>query len=93
VGATSAKRLPIMYAPPIPVTTRKTFHTIKRGETLYSIAKRYHVSVEDLKRWNGVSTAIAGKTLALEVRSAASKPKGKPRPQAKGKPVRKARTS
>jgi membrane-bound lytic murein transglycosylase D len=92
VGASSAQRLPIMYAPPIPVTTRKVFHTVKKGETLTSIAKRYKVAVDDLKRWNGVSQAIAGKTLAVEVRSA-SRTKGKPRPQAKGKPVKKARTS
>ena len=38
----------------------------------------HHVSVEDLKRWNGVSTAVAGKTLALEARSAPAKPKSKP---------------
>ena len=89
IGATSAQRLPIMYAPPIPVATRRVFHTVKKGETLTSIANRYKVSVEDLKRWNGVSTAVAGKTLALEVRSTPSKPKGKPKAQAKGKPYKK----
>ena len=88
IGSSSAQRLPIMYAPPIPVTTRKVFHTVKKGETLNSIAKRYKVSVEDLKRWNGVSNAVAGKTLAVEVRSGAPR-KGKPRPQAKGKPYKK----
>jgi LysM repeat protein len=87
VGATSAQRLPIMYAPPIPVATRRLFHTVKKGETLASIANRYTVSVEDLKRWNGVSTAVPGKTLSLEVRSVPAK--GKPRPQAKGKPYKK----
>jgi len=75
VGASSAQRLPIMYAPPIPVTTRKVFHTVKRGETLTSIARRYKVAVDDLKRWNGVSQAVAGKTLAVEVRAARTKAK------------------
>ena len=75
--------------PPIPVATRRVFHTVKKGETLTSIANRYKVSVEDVKRWNGVSTAVAGKTLALEVRSTASKPKGKPKAQAKGRPYKK----
>jgi len=89
IGASTAQRLPIMYAPPIPVTTRRVFHTVKKGETLTSIANRYKVSVEDVKRWNGVSTAVAGKTLALEVRSTPSKPKGKPKAQAKGKPYKK----
>lgn len=27
-------------------------HRVHRGETLWSIAHRYHVSVDDLKRWN-----------------------------------------
>ncbi len=49
-----------MYAPPIPVSTRRIFHTVKTGETLTSIAARHKVSVEDLKRWNGVSQAVGG---------------------------------
>jgi spore germination protein YaaH len=87
-AATSGvRRLPIMYAPPIPVTTRRIFHTVKQGETLTSIAAKYRVSVEDLKRWNGVTQAVAGKKLALEVRAAS---KGKPRPKAKGRVYKKA---
>ena len=89
IGSSTAQRLPIMYAPPIPVATRRVFHTVKPGETLTSIANRYKVSVEDVKRWNGVSKAVAGKTLALDVRSTPSKPKGKPKAQAKGKPYKK----
>jgi peptidoglycan lytic transglycosylase D len=89
IGSSTAQRLPIMYAPPIPVATRRVFHTVKPGETLTSIANRYKVSVEDVKRWNGVSKAVAGKTLALEVRSTPSKAKGKPKAQAKGKPYKK----
>jgi membrane-bound lytic murein transglycosylase D len=80
--STRMGKLPIMYAPPIPVTTRRVFHTVKRGETLTSIANRYRVSVEDIKRWNGVSQAVAGRKLALDVRSPA---KGKPRAKATAK--------
>ena len=72
----AAAKLPIMYAPPIPVATRRIFHTVKKGETLASIATVHKVSVEDLKRWNGVSQAVSGRTLAVEVRAAPSK--GKP---------------
>jgi membrane-bound lytic murein transglycosylase D len=82
-AAAGTRRLPIMYAPPIPVTTRKILHTVKSGETLASIARHHRVSVEDLKRWNGVSQATAGRKLAVEVRAAA--PKSKPRPKAKPK--------
>src|SRR5258708_7444721 len=53
-------RLPIMYAPPIPVRYRKIFHTVKVGETLYSISRRYGVAVEDLKRWNPVRSIYPG---------------------------------
>jgi membrane-bound lytic murein transglycosylase D len=80
--STRMGKLPIMYAPPIPVTTRRVFHTVKRGETLTSIANKYRVSVEDIKRWNGVSQATAGRKLALDVRSPA---KGKPRAKATAK--------
>jgi membrane-bound lytic murein transglycosylase D len=78
----SNAKLPIMYAPPIPVTTRKLFHTVQKGETLASIAARYAVSTEDLRRWNGASQALPGKKLAVEVRATPSR--GKPRPKAKG---------
>jgi LysM repeat protein len=62
------------------VTTRRIFHTVQPGETLASIAKKHRVSVEDLKRWNGVSKAVPGRKLALEVRAT---PKGKPRAKAR----------
>jgi membrane-bound lytic murein transglycosylase D len=68
-AAVGATRLPIMYAPPIPVATRRVFHTVKRGETLHTIASRYRVSAEDLKRWNGVSRAVEGRKLLVEVRA------------------------
>jgi membrane-bound lytic murein transglycosylase D len=74
-------KLPIMYAPPIAVSTRRIFHTVQKGETLASIAGKHRVSVEDLKRWNGVERAVPGRKLALEVR--ATPVKGKPRPKAK----------
>ena len=28
------------------------FHTVKQGDTLYSISKHYHVALEDLMQWN-----------------------------------------
>ncbi len=71
-------RLPIMYAPPIPVAVRRVFHKVKPGETLGSIAGRYKVSTEDLQRWNGVSQAVSGRTLLVEVRSVSrARPKSK----------------
>jgi D-alanyl-D-alanine endopeptidase (penicillin-binding protein 7) len=33
---------------------QKATHTVRRGETLYSIARRYGTSVASLKKWNGL---------------------------------------
>lgn len=37
---------------------RIAYHLIKRGETLYSISKRYNISVEKLKVMNGLSSNL-----------------------------------
>ena len=49
--------------------TKLVQHKIKSGETLSEIAEKYHVSVKDLKRVNGLKSSkiIAGKTLMIEV--------------------------
>ena len=85
-AALETRRLPLMYAPPIPVLMRRIFHTVKPGETLASIGKRYGVSLEDMKRWNPGSRAKPGAKLALEVRAPV---RGKPRPKAKPRSYRK----
>ena len=83
------EKMPIMYAPPIPVSIRRVFHTVKPGETLPSIATRYKVAADDITRWNPrVTKATPGQKLMLEVRAPA---KGKPRKKATGKKVKTAR--
>ncbi|HUQ26240.1 MAG TPA: transglycosylase SLT domain-containing protein [Burkholderiales bacterium] len=84
-STTRLEKMPIMYAPPIPVSVRRVFHTVKQGETLPAIAKRYSVSAEDITRWNRVTKATPGQKLVLEVRAPA---KGKPRKKATGKKVK-----
>ena len=82
-GSADLGRLPIMYAPPIAVaSTRRVTHTVKRGDTLTTIAARYGVSVDDLKRWNPIGRLSPGQTLNIEVRSTG-------RTRSAGKPVRK----
>lgn len=41
--------------------------TIKKGDTLYSISKKYHISIEDLKEYNQLKSnkIIAGQTLII----------------------------
>jgi membrane-bound lytic murein transglycosylase D len=74
-GAVEARRLPLMYAPPIPIVTRRIYHTVKSGETLTSIAKRYGVAAEDMKRWNAGVRFAPGVKVAVEVRASAKKAK------------------
>ena len=53
--AREAVKLPVMYRPPVPTYGKlRAVHRVKRGETLSSIAARYHVTVAALKRWNRV---------------------------------------
>ena len=45
---------------------RKLTHTVARGDTLVSIADRYGVSVDDLRRWNRIGRLMAGQNLVIE---------------------------
>ena len=44
-------------------------HVVQKGETLYSIANQYGVTLKDLRKWNGLSSSriAAGKRLKLYV--------------------------
>ncbi len=71
-GTAIDTRLPVMYAPPLPVGMRSTarttttFHTVKAGDTLASIAARYKVSVDDLRRWNQVGRLAPGQQIKVQ---------------------------
>jgi membrane-bound lytic murein transglycosylase D len=57
--AIGAAKLPVMYSPPIPVRgTVGIVHRVKAGDTLGGIARRYHVSVPQLKQWNRVGEGL-----------------------------------
>ena len=45
----------------------RTVHKVKKGETLSSIAKKYHVSVSNLKKWNNLKkdTLSVGQKLTI----------------------------
>ena len=38
------------------VIDKSNQHTVQKGETLYRISKRYDITVEDLKKWNGLDS-------------------------------------
>jgi LysM repeat protein len=48
-------------------TTTKT-HTVKKGETLSSISRKYGCTVNDLKKWNGLksNTVRVGQKLKIK---------------------------
>jgi LysM repeat protein len=54
-------------------------HTVAKGETLYAIARKYNLSVDDLKKWNrlGSSELRVGAVLRLGPDSGTSTDKGK----------------
>ena len=66
--------LPARFTPPpapllqrsVRTVVRTIVHTVQRGETLVTIAQRYKVSVQDLKRWNAIGRLLAGQKLTIE---------------------------
>jgi len=73
-GEFEARKLPLMYAPPIPVdTTKRVYHIVRRGETLSAVARRYGVGASDLKRWNPGVRFTPGVKVAVEVKKTTPK--------------------
>lgn len=52
----------------VPVN-RTFFHTVHSGDTLTAIARRYGVTIEDLRRWNGLARATVRSGQRLRVTS------------------------
>jgi membrane-bound lytic murein transglycosylase D len=55
--------------------TQSTHYKVRRGDTLASIAKRHHVSVANLKRWNHIKgqSVHAGQQLVIQSKASPSK--------------------
>jgi membrane-bound lytic murein transglycosylase D len=68
----AADPLPAVFLPPTEfartarTVMRKVIHTVQRGETLASIAQRYRVGIDDLRRWNAIGRLYAGQKLTVE---------------------------
>ena len=47
--------------------SNRIVHKVKKGESLGSIAKKYHVSVSNIKKWNKMKsdTVVPGKKLVI----------------------------
>jgi LysM repeat protein len=55
-GTASATTTPVPPTTPAPVS-RKGTHTVAAKETMFSIARQYNISVDQLKQWNSLTTA------------------------------------
>ena len=70
----SIEPLPVAYRPPAAGTSTRTLHyKVKRGDTLSGIARRYGVSVDDLRRWNHLGRLIAGREIVIEAQQPRSR--------------------
>jgi membrane-bound lytic murein transglycosylase D len=85
----SLEPLPAMFQPPPAregsMAVRKLSYTVKRGDTLPSIAQRYKVSAEDLRRWNQIGRLTAGQRLVIQVPQASPAKSAKPAKSARKK--------
>ncbi len=63
----------LFHPPPAPAPRiRKVAYVVRKGDTLYGIAQRHRVRVEDLRSWNNISGLITqGDKLVIHVRAAA----------------------
>ena len=68
-----ADPLPTLFRqPPMPeARIRKVAYVVKKGDTLYGIAQRYRVRIDDLRRWNSIGGLNQGEKLVIHVRAAA----------------------
>jgi membrane-bound lytic murein transglycosylase D len=60
--------IPSAEKPSLAATTSIVRHRVKSGETLSSIAKRYRVSVSDIRNYNNIrknSVLVAGRTISI----------------------------
>ena len=51
----------------VEVSTTGTTHTVRPGETLYRIGQKYHVGLDQLRKWNNMSnnTVVVGQKLVV----------------------------
>ena len=61
-------------------------HTVRRGESLSAVARRYRVAVADLKRWNGLRGDLIrpGDKLRLEIQGSGTPPPARSRLSTRG---------
>ena len=66
-SSAGAEPLPAVFRQPVLPPARRggAIHIVRKGETLYGIARRYHVSTDSLLRWNHVGVLTTGQRLIV----------------------------
>lgn len=66
-GISVGKLLRVPYAPKPKQSATAVTHAVAQGETLYSIARQYNVTVDELKKWNNLTDneISLGQTLSI----------------------------
>jgi membrane-bound lytic murein transglycosylase D len=66
-SSAGAEPLPAVFRQPVipPRRGGGSIHIVRKGETLYGIARRYHVSTDSLLRWNHVGVLTTGQRLIV----------------------------
>jgi LysM repeat protein len=82
-GAAAPRPAPIGVASAAPLAVRppaaggkKQRYRVRRGDNLMEIARRFDVSIEDLKAWNGLSSSRITAGEDLTIRAGGSSPAG-----------------
>jgi len=62
----AAEPLPAVFRQPVqPARRVGLLHIVRKGETLYGISRRYHVSTDSLRRWNHIGVLTTGQRLII----------------------------
>ena len=63
----AAEPLPAVFRQPVQPARRGggLLHIVRKGETLYGISRRYHVSTDNLRRWNHIGVLTTGQRLVI----------------------------
>jgi len=63
----AAEPLPAVFRQPVQPARRGggLLHIVRKGETLYGISRRYHVSTDNLRRWNHIGVLTTGQRLII----------------------------
>ncbi|MGB5080997.1 MAG: transglycosylase SLT domain-containing protein [Burkholderiales bacterium] len=62
----AAEPLPAVFRQPTaPARRGGLLHIVRKGETLYGIARRYRVSTDSLRRWNHIGVLTTGQRLYI----------------------------